>query len=180
MNDTGAKVTEKHVAQALIKVRAMDIARKVQSVSEIAEQQPILLSMVLAQRNFEATFEQIGVLLELLLTCWEAMRESGHSWPKIEEKGQKRCLARLAGQLKFGDGLPYALKSQAIENWTNSHPEKPLLALALFELQDKGLSNISTETEKVLAITALGIIECIAYAHHDPSPSFHRTSCARR
>lgn len=162
MNSTVAKISEKNVAQALIKVRAMDDARKVQAAAEIAEQQPILLSMVLAQRNFGASFEQIDVLLELLLTCWEAMRESGHTWPKIEELAQERCLARLAGQLKFADGLPNALKSQANENWTNSHPEKPLLALALFELQSKGLSTISNDTEKFLAIAALGIVECIA------------------
>ncbi len=49
MNSTAAKISEKNVAQALIKVRAMDDARKIQVASEIAEQQPILLSMVLAQ-----------------------------------------------------------------------------------------------------------------------------------
>ena len=133
----------------------------------IYEKQPNLLASVLVQRKFGASYEKIEVLTELLLICWEAMRESGETWPLISEEIQERMLGRLVAHMKFREGLPPTYGDVAIAQWVEAHAEKWLLGAALLKLQEQGLEQVESEADKFVVLAALNMVECVAHAQHD-------------
>jgi len=108
--------------------------------------------------------EQIEVVLNLLLVFYEAMKSSGNGWPVISEEVQERCLARIAGRVRFIEGLTPQLQTQATLDAVGDHSESQLLAYVYGKFKENGLLGIKTEAEKMLMLTALNFVECIAEA----------------
>ena len=77
---------------------------------------------------------------------------------------QERCLARLAGRVRFIKGLEPKQVTPAISGRLADHKEKWLLAYVLDELGTHGLKSVENETQKYLVLTALSLVECIAEA----------------
>lgn len=92
------------------------------------------------------------------------MKGSGHHSPLISEQLQDDCLQRLTAKFVFVQGLPVALRQQAIEEQIDTHPEPHLLALVYDELRKQGWLQITTEVQKYLVLAALNLVECVATA----------------
>ena len=116
---------------------------------------------MLAPTENRAT-EQIEVVLNLLLVFYEAMKSSGNGWPVISEEVQERCLARIAGRVRFIEGLTPQLQTQATLDAVGDHSESQLLAYVYGKFKENGLLGIKTEAEKMLMLAALNLVECIA------------------
>jgi hypothetical protein len=102
------------------------------------------------------------VVLNILLVFYLAMGCSGGSWPAISEDTQERCLKRVSGRVRFIEGLTPQQQRQATTDAVNDHPEKLLLAYVFGKFGEHGLMGVKTETEKMLMLAALNLVECIA------------------
>ena len=117
---------------------------------------------VLVLQRFGATLEQIEMVLNLLLVFYEAMKASGKDWPVISEDVQDRCLTRITARVRFIEGLTPQQEAQATADAIADHPEQPLLAYTFGKFREHGLLGIETETQKMMMLTALNLVECIA------------------
>lgn len=61
-------------------------------------------------------------LLERLLVCFLAMRQSGIQWPPITEDELDKQAARFSATVNFADGLGPALAGQSLAQYTTGHP----------------------------------------------------------
>ncbi|CAN7762554.1 hypothetical protein LJR130_007124 [Variovorax sp. LjRoot130] len=104
------------------------------------------------------------MVLNLLLVFYEAMKSSGKAWPVISEVVQERCLKRISARVRFIEGLTPQQQAQAISDAIADHPEQQLLAYVRGKFGEHGLLGIESETEKMLMLAALNLVECIAEA----------------
>jgi hypothetical protein len=102
----------------------MDIRQRGLLADEIYAKQPQLLTAVLAQQRFGASFAQIEILLNLLLVSYQAMKISNARWQTITEAMQERCIARLAGGLHFIEGLASEQMTEVLTDSLSNHKEK--------------------------------------------------------
>ena len=157
-------ITKSVLAEAILTIEKMDNPQRETLADEIHSHQPQLLTSVLAQQNLGATWGQIEVLLNILLVSFQAMKASGYDWPTITESMQERCFARFAGRVRFIEGLAERHKDETISESVANHCEKWLLAFVFDELRSNDLLAIDTDAKKILVLTALGMVECIAEA----------------
>lgn len=163
------RISIEQVAAAIMKVRSMSLAQKVALTDEIFQQQPNLLASCLVQQRFGASEHTIELLLEILLVCFQAMKQSGYTWPLITEDEQERHLARHVGTVRFSEDLADpALADAARSQYATNHPEAPLLAFVLNELKswlirlaDQG---VEAESDKFVLMAGVNLVNCIAYA----------------
>lgn len=159
-----AAISSQSLAQAALRLERMDFQQRQQLAEEIHDKQPNLFFSVLVQQRYGASLQQIEVLLNLLLLFYEGMKCSGHEWPVISEDVQERCLARVSGRVRFTEGLSPELQAKATTDAIENHPEELLLAHVFGTFKESGMLGIRTETEKMLMLAALNLVECIAEA----------------
>ncbi len=157
-------ITKKILGRAVRLVRKMDLAQRAQLLDEIHAHQPNLLYSALALRRFGASYEQLEVVLNILLVCFEAMKLAGTERNVIDEALQERCLARITGKMRFLEGLPSGQMDEAVMASMADHPEIWLLAFVIDDLKTRELIRIRTDTEKFVVLAALNIVESIAEA----------------
>lgn len=159
-----SRISMHAVATAVNKVRAMGLARKEQLVDEIFQTQPNLLGSVIVQKQMGVSYEKMEFLIELLLICFQAMKESGLDWPRISEDDQDRLLHRYMATVKFGQDLSPSLQFIAQKSFINGHPEKPLLAFVTQQTADWLHRIEPEESDKYVLMSAANLVECIALA----------------
>lgn len=111
--ETVRRISVEHVATAVRKLRLMNVPQKAALIDEIRVRQPNLLASCLVQRKLGADDPTVEFLLNLLLTCYIAMRESGFEWPPIGETEQERELQRTVGTVLFSEELTDAATADA-------------------------------------------------------------------
>lgn len=82
---------------------------------EIYRRQPNLLMSVVAQKPLGASFEQIEVLLTMLMVSYGAMQSSGHAWPLIAETLQEHCLERITQEVRPTEGIAKVQRDRIIQ-----------------------------------------------------------------
>lgn len=157
-----ASITGRHLADAALRVQRMTLQDRERLADDVHARQPNLLFSVLSLQRHGATLEQLEVVLNLLLVFHEAMKGSGLSWPLITEQVQERCLARVAGSVRFVEGLAPQLQTRAVSDAVGAHPERELLAYVFATFEANGLLGIRTDAEKFLMLAALNLVECIS------------------
>jgi hypothetical protein len=75
-----------HVAAAIKKARAMDMPERVALADEISKTQPHMLASCLVQTRMGVEAAAVDIVLNILLVCYQAMKESGYQWPLISEE----------------------------------------------------------------------------------------------
>lgn len=156
-------LSPKVLADAALALQHMSHGAQLGLVDEIYAHQPNLLASVLVlQQRMGASLQQIEPLLYILMVTWQAMKGSGLHWPLISEQLQDDCLQRLTAKFAFVEGLPAALKQQAVGEQIDQHAEPHLLALVYDELRKQGWLQITTEIQKYLVLAALNLVECVA------------------
>jgi hypothetical protein len=163
------RISVRHVATAVKKVRQMSLERKVQLTDEIFEQQPNLLASCVVQQKLGASMESVEFLLNILLVCFQAMRESGYTWPTISEQDQERELSRLTGSVQFSEELSDPSSAHtAREQYVSLHREAPLFAFVVNEfqgwLQDLASRGVESESDKFVMMAGVNLVNCIAAA----------------
>lgn len=158
------------LGRAVLDVEGMSPAQKVQLADEIYAQQPNLLAAILVLSRMQISAEQLEVPLHILLVSFQAMKRSGHTWPRISEALQEQCLQRLTAHMRFSDGLPAHLAEQVVTQFHEAHLERELLAFIYGQLREHDLLGVRTEAEKYLMLAALNLAECIAAAGAKPEP----------
>jgi hypothetical protein len=163
------RISVEHVANAIRKLQRMDLPQKTVIVDDIYLKQPNLLASCIVQRKFGADDQTIEFLLNLLLTCYVAMQESGFEWPLISETEQERELERTVGAILFSEELTNpAAANAARAQYVSTHPEQPLLALVTSEckawLQDLAQRKAEKESDKYVMMALVNLVNCIAHA----------------
>jgi hypothetical protein len=114
--------------------------------------------------------EQAAVefLLNILLVCYQSMKESGLQWSEVTEDEQERQMQRLIGAVQFSEHAAGSVADGAREQYPSQHPEQPLLAFVLSET-DQWLGAISernaeAESDKFVMMASMNLVNCIAGA----------------
>jgi len=158
-----------NVAAAVSKVGAMSSSQQVALIDEITKTQPNLLALCLAQKALGVRNGGLEHTLKMLLTCYQAMKETGLSWPVISEVEQERHMEHMVTTISFAKGF----RSQKLSNRTtrkffDAIPEQPLLSYVLGEsrswLQQIAERETEAETDKFPVMASLNIVNCIAHA----------------
>jgi hypothetical protein len=155
-------ISSRLLVDAVLCVERMTFKERERLAEEVHARQPNLFFSVLVLQRYGATLEQIEVVLNLLLVFYEAMKTSGRARPVISEDIQERCLKRISGRVRFIEGLTQQQQAQATSDALVDHPEKQLLAYVFGKFREHHLLGIETETEKMLMLAALNLVECIA------------------
>lgn len=159
-----SRISVEQLATAISKVRSMGLAAKRTLTEEILLKQPSLLASCLLQQQLEVAEQAVEFLLNILLVCFQAMKESGHDWPFISEEEQERELARLRDTIAFSEDLADpALTSAARAQYVMNHPEAPLLAYVLRESTLWAKRGTESESDKFVTMVAISIVNCIAH-----------------
>lgn len=147
---------------AVLRVQGMSHDERTQLADEIHARQPNLFFSVLALQGFGATLEHMEMVLMLLMVFHEAMKDSGRHWPVISEEIQDRGLKRITARARFAEGLPAKQQARAAADTIAKHPEQPMLAYVFAKFGEHGLLDVQTETQKMLMLAALNLVESIA------------------
>jgi hypothetical protein len=163
------RISIKHVAAAMQKVHAMDLAQRISLADEIFIKQPHLLASCLVQPRLGVDEHSVEFLLNILLVCYQAMKESGLDWPLISEDEQARHLQRTVGAVKFSEEITDpTLAEAARKQYLANHPEQALLAFVLSEsntwLRDLARRQVDSESDKFVMMASINLVNCIAYS----------------
>ncbi len=169
-----SRITVDNLAAAIRKIRGMSVNEKEALADEIYLHQPHLLASCLVQSRFDVEPAAIEFLLNILLVCYQSMKESGLQWPVITENEQERQMQRWIGAVQFSE---HALGSAdgARDQYASQHPEQPLLAFVVGEtnqwLREISGRNAEAESDKFVIMASMNLVNCIAGT---PVPSaFH-------
>jgi hypothetical protein len=155
-------ITRQLLVDAVRQVERMSFNEREQLADEIYAEQPNLLASIIVLQNFGAALEQMEVVLNLLLVIYSAMKVSGKSWPVISEGVQDRCLKRITAGARAIEKLPSSRQQLATDNAIAEHRERELLAYAYGKLREQRLLGIRTEAEKMIVLTSMNLVECVA------------------
>ncbi|MCV2355386.1 hypothetical protein LNV09_14625 [Paucibacter sp. B2R-40] len=159
-----AIITQSILVNAVKTVGRMTLEEKSELANEVFAQQPHLLASVIVQQRYGTSLEQLDVLVNLLLTFFQAMKDTVLVWPIISEDMQESCLKRVVGRINFVEGLSSAQTAEAVADFTSSHPEPHLIAFVFDELGQMDILDIKTEAEKYFVLAAVNMVECICEA----------------
>jgi len=162
------RISIKHVAAAMKKVQAMDLTQRLSMADEIFLKQPNLLASCLVQPRLGVDMQSVEFLLNILLVCYQAMKETGIDWPVISEDEQERQMQRMVGAVKFSEEMTEPSLAHAARNqYITQHPEQPLLAFVLGEsntwLRDLARRHAESESDKFVMMASINLVNCIAY-----------------
>lgn len=161
-----------HIVAAIQKVQAMDMPQRIALADEICRAQPHMLASCLVQKQMGVDERAVNMLLNILLVCFQAMKESPYYWPLISEEDQDRYLQRHVGAVRFSEEMTDPVAGdQARRQYIGGHPEQPLLAYVTNEnnrwLADVAQRGAETESDKYVMMASVNLVNCIAYAQAD-------------
>ena len=158
-----SRISHQALSLAIQKVRAMSMNQKEQILDELFREQPSMLGSFLVQKQMGVSFEKMGFLLDILLICFQSMKESGLTWPLITEDDQDKQLARYVATVKFGEDLSASLQDLAMKQYIESHSEQYLLAFVTVETKDWLSRILPGKTDKFVILAAANLVNCIAF-----------------
>ena len=163
-----SRITVDNLAAAIRKVRAMSLKEKEALAEEIHRHQPHMLASCLVQSRLGVEPAAVEFLLNILLVCYQSMKESGLQWPVITEDEQERQMQRWIGAVQFSEHAAGSAADGAREQYASQHPEQPLLAFVLSEtnqwLREISKRNAEAESDKFVMMSSMNLVNCIAGA----------------
>jgi hypothetical protein len=112
--------------------------------------------------------------IELLILCFQAMKESGLSWPLITEDGQELQMQIYVTTVKLGEDLSPALRDRLMQQYIENHPEKDLLTCVWSKTADWFKRIVPEDSDRYVMLVAANLVNCIAFV---PMPAFKEASC---
>lgn len=158
-----SRISPKALIGAEARVRAMSLEQKEKLADELYLVQPHVLASFLVQQQFGVSVAKMEFLIDLMLICFQAMKDSGITWPLITEDDQDLQLARWMDSLRSWELLPEGLRTPALRRYIDAHPEKVLLAYVQVEV-NRWLQRVEPEeVDKYIAMAAMNLVNCIAF-----------------
>jgi hypothetical protein len=163
-----SRITIDNITAAIRKVRAMSLKEKEALADEIHRCQPHMLASCLVQSRLGVEPAAIEVLLNILLVCYQAMKESGLQWPVITEDEQERQMQRWIGAVQFSEHAAGSVADAARAQYAGQHPEQPLLGFVLSEtnqwLREISQRDGEADSDKFVMMASMNLVNCIAAA----------------
>jgi hypothetical protein len=141
----------------------MTTADKERLADELFRDQPNMFGSFLVQQQMGVSLEKMEFLLDILFICFQAMKESGLTWPLITEDEQDRQLGRYVSTVQFGDDLSAPLRERVMTKYITEHPEQELLAFVSVETANWLRRIVAEETDKYVILAATNFVNCIAF-----------------
>ena len=142
----------------------MDAEQKEQLADQLFRVQPYVLASFLVQKQLGVSLEKMDFLVDILLICFQAMKESGLTWPLITEDEQERQMARFVATVQFHDDLRGSLRDRTLREYIATHPEKELLAFVQVQTSNWLQRVVPNESDKYVVMAAFNFVNCIAFA----------------
>ncbi len=163
-----SRITVDNLAAAIRKVRFMSLQEKEALADEIHRCQPHMLASCLVQSRLGVEPAAVEFLLNILLVCYQSMKESGLQWSVITEDEQERQMQRWIGAVQFSEHAVGSAADGAREQYASQHPEQPLLAFVLSEtnqwLGEIAERHAEAEPDKFIMMASMNLVNCIAGA----------------
>ena len=151
------------MVKAIQQIDTLNLIQKEILVDEIYKNQPNLLASVLVHTRYGAPMEKIDTLLHILLVAYLAAKQAKLNIKQITEEDLEKYMQRYVGHVMFTEGMNDRLKSKAINQWIDEHPEKWLLAYAYDTMLKSQFHIMNKESDKYLIITGVNIVNAVAY-----------------
>jgi len=168
-----SRISHKALVAAISKIRDMNLEEKVRLVDEIHLMQPHMFGSFLVQGQLGVPLQKMDFLLDILLVCFQAMKESQLHWPLISEDEQERQLTRYTAIVKFADDLHGTLRDTALVDYMATHPEKLLFAYVHGEIVAWLARVQPEESDKYVMLAAINYVNCIAHVSMSDINSAH-------
>lgn len=162
-----SRISLQVLARAIKVVQAMNMAQKEALADELFQAQPTLLGAVLVLPRMGVPMERMEFALNLLFVCFQSMKESGLSWPRISEDELDRQAARYSAIVRFSEGMHSSQVHQTQQQFATGHSEPALLAYVSTETTRWLASVAPLESDKYVLLSAMNVVNCIA---HVPLP----------
>ena len=142
----------------------MSLPQKEELAEEIHRHQPHLLASCVVQPKLGAHINDVEFLLNILLVCYQAMKDSGLRWPMITEDEQQRQMQRWIGALDFSEhALSNGASDSARQQYIDQYPEQPLLAFVVNEtnqwLRGSSQRNGEAESDKFVMMASMNFMK---------------------
>ena len=163
-----SRITVDNLAAAIRKVRGMSVKEKEALADEIHLHQPHLLASCLVQSRLGVEQAAVEFLLNILLVCYQSMKESGLQWCVITEDEQERQMQRWIGAVQFSEHAAGSVADAARAQYAGQHPEQPLLGFVLSEtnqwLREISQRDGEADSDKFVMMASMNLVNCIAGA----------------
>ena len=157
-------ITAAHLSRAINKIAFMPLEEKSELADEIFISQPVLLSSILVQKKLGNSYEQVEVLINILLTIYEAMKEAKITIHSISQAEYERQMMKTVAQIKFSERMNKELLGQSVDQYIEHHPDKFLFAYITNEMVKFGFHDLKHESSGFLLLTGINLAACIAEA----------------
>ena len=157
------RISQDSLFRAIAAVQKMDNEQKIQLADEIFVSQPNMLGSFLVLPKLGVPTKKIGLAFDTMLLCFQAMKESGLTWPVITEDDLERQSARTTAILKFYDSFSDEnLRKNSAQQFIDDHTEKELFAWVITMCKDWLQSISPEETDKYVIDVAVNLVNCVA------------------
>jgi hypothetical protein len=167
------RISLEAMARAMRAVEAMNLRQREALTDEIFLAQPHMLGSVLVLPKLGVSMEKTEFAIELLLLCFQAMKESGRTWPLITEDDQELQQRIYVTTVRLGEDLSPSQQDRLMQQYMGNHPEQNLLACIGARTAD-WLERIDPEdSDRYVMLAAANFVNCIAFI---PMPAFRKPS----
>jgi hypothetical protein len=158
-----SRISQDVLSRAIAALQKMDDAQKIQLADEILASQPNMLGSFLVLPTLGVPTKKTGLAFDTLLLCFQAMKESGLTWPVITEDDLDRQSARTTAILKFYDSFSDEnLRRSSAQQYIDDHTEKELFAWVMTMCKDWLQSVSPEETDRYVIHVAVNLVNCVA------------------
>ena len=158
-----SRISRASLDRAIGKVRAMDLKQKEQLADEVFRTQPHMLASFLVLSRFGVSMERMEFVANIMLICFQAMKESGLKWPLITEDEQERQMERFTAIIRFSEDLGLSLRNLSVQQYMNEHPERDLFAYVQAETVIWLTQIAPEESDKFVILATTNFVNCIAH-----------------
>jgi hypothetical protein len=158
-----SRISQDVLSRAIAALQKMDDAQKIQLADEILASQPNMLGSFLVLPTLGVPTKKTGLAFDTLLLCFQAMKESGLTWPVITEDDLDRQSARTTAILKFYDSFSDEnLRRSSAQQYIDDHTEKELFAWVMTMCKDWLQSVSPEETDRYVIHVAVNLVNRVA------------------
>ncbi len=158
-----SRISRAALAKAILKVQAMDTGQKEQLAGEVFLAQPNMLAAFAVQKQFGVSLVKMDFVAEIMLICFQAMKESGLTWPVISQDEQECQMQRYVAMVKFGEDMSERLRAKSVQQTIDDHPEKELFAHVQSATAQWLARIVPEESDKYVMMAVATFVNCIAY-----------------
>ena len=158
------KIQLENLAHASAQIKVMDSEQKEVELQKLQKSQPNLLGSILVLESLGRSYNEMEVLLELLILTFLALEHGEQKIESVSNELQEQELRRYSDYINYIDGLPEKKQEAAMSEYLDSHSEKYLLAFAMGEMNDAGFPYIEEESASYLMSCGVNLVNCISAA----------------